>query len=363
MTDRNVLSADSHVIEPPEMWREYVESSMRDRAPHLEHGKDNDWYCIEGLKPMDVTVLSSAGTPSEELKTWRRWDAPGRLKGGWVPGIRRKDIEADGVDGEVLYATIGMKMLPLADMDYKRACFRGYNRWLADFCKSDPKRYVGIAVLTTDDIDAAVKDLREAKSLGLGGALLGMTPGENITYASPEFDPLWKVAQELHMPLSLHNFTQNESKVVRSRFEVFASAPVDVQYSISSMIFGDVFERFPELKLVSVENDIGWAANFLYRMDHVFHRYSVLLNKTFKSGRLPSEVFRDHVYLTFMDDPAGIRTYDLIGVDNVMWANDYPHGDSTWPNSKEAISRQFDTMPAADRQKILRDNVIKLYDW
>ena len=363
MSERNVISSDSHVIEPPQMWREYIDPKMRDRAPHLEHGPENDFYCIEGVKPMDVTVLSSAGTPSEELKTWRRWDAPGRLKGGWDPVTRKKDAISDGVDAEVLYATISMKILPLKDMEYKHACFKAYNRWLTDFCKTDPKRFLGMAVLMTDDIDSAVKDLHEARKMGLGGAMLGMTSGEEVTYASPEFDPLWQAAQELDMPLAMHNFTQGQSKAVRSRFEVFASAPSDVQYCISSLIFADVFERFPKLKIVSVENDIGWAANYLQRLDHCFHRYSVLLNKTFKSGRLPSEQFRDHVFLTFMDDMAGIRTYDLIGVDNVMWANDYPHGDSTFPHSKEAIARQFDKMPVADRSKILRENVLKLFNW
>ena len=363
MTERRVISADSHVIEPPEMWREYVEAKMRDRAPHLEHGKDNDFYVIEGIKPMDITVISTAGTPSEVLKTWRRWDAPGRLKGGWLPAERKKDIEADGIDAEVLYGTIALKILPLKDMEYKHACCQAFNRWLADFCKSDPRRYKGIAVLMTDDIDLAVKDLREAKALGLSGAMLGLTPNDKITYGSSEFDPLWAVAQELEMPMSMHNFTQAEGGPVRTRFEQFPSAPVDVQYCSSNLIFSDVFERFPRLKFVSVENDIGWAANFLQRADHVFGRYGPLMNKTFKSGRLPSETFRDHVYLTFMDDPAGIRTYDLIGVDNVMWSNDYPHGDSTWPHSQEAISRQFDKMPTEDRNKLLRGNVIKLYNW
>ena len=91
MEERNIVSSDSHVIEPPEMWRQYIDPKFRDRAPHLEHGPENDFYVIEGQKPMDVTVLSSAGTPSEELSTWRRWDAPGRLRGGWDPDQRVKD--------------------------------------------------------------------------------------------------------------------------------------------------------------------------------------------------------------------------------------------------------------------------------
>jgi predicted TIM-barrel fold metal-dependent hydrolase len=211
-------------------------------------------------------------------------------------------------------------------------------------------------------VDLAVKDLHAAKKLGLKGAMLGLTP-EDMTYAHPGFDPLWAASQELNMPLALHNFTQDRKAIKRSRFEQFPSAPADVQGCISAMIYADVFERFPGLKILSVENDIGWAANYLQRLDHVFGRYSLLMGKTFRSGRLPSEIFRDHVHLTFMDDMAGIRTYDLIGVDNIMWANDYPHGDSTFPHSGEAISRQFDTMPAQDRRKILHDNVRKLFDW
>ena len=95
---RKVISADSHVIEPPEMWSEYLEVRMKPRAPHIEHGKDDDFYCIDGLEPVKVTVLSAAGVPAEEVKHWRRWDAPGRLKGGWDPVQREKDADRDGAD-------------------------------------------------------------------------------------------------------------------------------------------------------------------------------------------------------------------------------------------------------------------------
>ena len=360
---RKVVSADSHVIEPPEMWQEYLEKKMRPRAPRLQHGKDDDFYCIDGLEPFKVTVLSAAGVPADVVKNWRRWDAPGRLKGGWDPIAREKDARRDGIDAEVLYATVAMKMFSLKDQKYKHALFTAYNRWLSDFCKTNPKRFLGVAVLMTEDIKLAVRDLREARKLGLRGAMLGLTPSDDITYAHPVFDPLWAAAQELNMPLSLHNFTQSRSMIKRSRFEQFPSAPADVQGCISAIIYADVFERFPKLKIVSVENDIGWAANYLQRLDHVFGRYSVILGKTFKSGRLPSQIFRDHIHLTFMDDMAGICTYHLIGADNIMWANDYPHGDSTFPHSAEAIKRQFTDMNKADRRKILKDNVLKLYDW
>ena len=98
---RKIVSSDSHVIEPPEMWREYITPKMRDRAPRIEHAKDDDLYWIDGLKALPVRTLSTAGIPSEITKTYRRWDAP-RLKGGWDPVIRVKDLERDRIDAEVM---------------------------------------------------------------------------------------------------------------------------------------------------------------------------------------------------------------------------------------------------------------------
>ena len=363
MSERNIISADSHVIESPHMWREYIDPAMRDRAPGLMHGPENDFYSIEGMKPFDITLISTAGQPSEQVKTWRRWDAPGRLTGGWDPVQRTKDAARDGVDAEVLYATLALKMFDLPDYNFKRACFTAFNRWLAEFCSSDPKRYLGIAVIMTDNIEFAVEDLHAARKMGLKGALLGLTPSASRPYSSPEYDPLWQAASELDMPLSLHNFSQSGTGPVRTHFEIYSCGTLDVQNCISALMFSQAFERFPGLKIVSVENDIGWVANFLQRMDHVYRRYGPIRGLSFKSGRIPSETFSDQIYMTFMDDEAGIRTYDLIGVDNLMWSNDYPHGDSTWPHSAEAISRQFDRLPEQHRRQMLRENVLKLYNW
>ena len=362
MNERKIVSSDSHVIEPPEMWREYITPKMRDRAPRLEHAKDDDLYWIDGLVALPVRTLSTAGVPSEITKTYRRWDAP-RLKGGWDPVIRVKDIERDKIDAEVIYSTICMKFYALDDGEYRAELFNAYNRWMADFCKSDPKRYLGIAVLATENIEQAVKDLGELKKMGFGGAALGLTPA-GLTYASPEFDPLWAAAQDMQIPLSLHNFTQGKSILGKSRFEMYPSAVVDVQYFISSLMFNDVFERFPKLKIVSVENDIGWIANYLQRADQVYSRYSILNDKKFKSGRTPTQVFREHVFHTFTRDMAGIKTYELWGgLNNIMWASDYPHGDSSYPDSGTEIERQMAGLSAEHRKKILRDNVLDLYNW
>ena len=162
-------------------------------------------------------------------------------------------------------------------------------------------------------LDSAVKDLHEARKMGLGGAMLGLTSGPDVTYASPEFDPLWAAAQELDMPLAMHNFTQDRSKTVRSRFEVFPSAPSDVQYCLSALIFADVFERFPKLKILSVENDIGWAANYLQRLDHCFIVTACCQQEVQIQGACTASSSATSLPPSWTT--GRLRTYDIIGVD------------------------------------------------
>jgi len=120
-----------------------------------------------------------------------------------------------------------------------------------------------------------------------------------------------------------------------------------------------VLDRFPNLKFVSAENDIGWIGHFVGRMDHAFERYGKMVNCALKLK--PSEYFKRQVCVTFMDDAIGVANRHVIGVDNLMWSSDYPHSDSTWPHSQEVIAKDFAGVPAADKCKILVDNAVRVY--
>jgi len=126
-------------------------------------------------------------------------------------------------------------------------------------------------------------------------------------------------------------------------------------------IWGRVFERHPELKLVCVEADAGWAPHFMYRMDHGYKRHRFWM-KGKELQRLPSEYFREHIALTFQDDWTAFQFADRMGEKQLMWANDFPHSDSTWPWSQQMLARQTQHMPDAIRRMILRDNVVELYN-
>jgi predicted TIM-barrel fold metal-dependent hydrolase len=122
-----------------------------------------------------------------------------------------------------------------------------------------------------------------------------------------------------------------------------------------------VLERFPRLKVVSAEIDIGWIGTFLSRLDHAYREHRHWSGACAQLRMLPSEYFHRQVYATFMDDPAGIASREQIGVRNILWGNDYPHPDASWPHSRETIARSFEGVSEAETRRIVRDNAIELY--
>jgi predicted TIM-barrel fold metal-dependent hydrolase len=134
-----------------------------------------------------------------------------------------------------------------------------------------------------------------------------------------------------------------------------------VQRTLSSFIFGKVFERFPGLKVVSAENDSGWVAHFMYRMDHMYGKFGTM-NENTKLKMKPSEYVRQNIWATFQDDLIGPMMHGYFGADNFMWASDFPHTDSTWPNSLKVIEQDFEGVPADVKRKIVFENAAKLYN-
>ncbi|MCH8192012.1 MAG: amidohydrolase [Chloroflexi bacterium] len=360
MARYDVISADSHVAEPGDLWQNYMESPLRQRAPHVRTEADTDVFVCEGLDDFNVGLLAPAGTDPKKLSRKGRY-ADSR-KGGWDPDERLKDMATDGVDAEVIYPTLAMRMYKVADVEFQDALFRAYNSWLSDFCNAYPDRLKGIAVVSLDDIERGMAETRRAAALGLRGVMVSSTPQEHELYTDLRYDPFWSLCQELDLPVSLHLFTGSKAHTTIDHWLVeYTVSPHWVQQSVAALIFGGVFVRFPRLKVISVENDIGWAGTFLERIDHAYERHRHWSSTSAGLTRRPSDYFHDHVYLTFMRDHTGIEIRHRIGLDNIMWSNDYPHTDSIWPHSREVIVSLFEGVPEAEKRRIVCDNAAELY--
>ena len=250
-----IISADSHITEPPNTYLDHIESGYRDQAPHLEYDeKLGDIFVIPGMKrPVPMGLVAAAGKPPEEIRALgvRFKDMH---RGGWDPEARIGDQVRDGIDAEIIYPTVGMALCNHRDFDYKQACFAAYNRWLAEYCSAHPKRLLGMGQCAMRSPEDGIAELHEIKRLGLRGVMLPGNPAQE-DYDHPIYDEFYRTAIELGMPLSFHILTtRGDTAPVRGpKMNGFLAIMRGCQDIMGTLILGGAFERNPELRVVCVE--------------------------------------------------------------------------------------------------------------
>jgi predicted TIM-barrel fold metal-dependent hydrolase len=362
--NKTIISADSHITEPPNCYIDHIDPKFRDIAPKIVRDEaKGDLFVIHGMKkPLGIALAAAAGKKPEELRAYGT-TFESLHRGGWEPKARLLDQDRDGVSAEVIYPTVGMLLCNHQDFDYKKACFDAYNRWIAEYCAESPERLIGLGQSTMRSVDEGIEELREMKRLGLRGVMLTGNP-QVSDYDDPCYGPYWEAAIDLEMPISFHILTSKSDQVGgRSRgplINSFMSIIRGNQDIIGTFIYGGVFERHPKLKIVCVEADAGWVPHFMYRMDHAYNRHRTWM-KCKELARMPSDYFREHVYMTFQDDWVAFKMKDLCNYQRLMWANDFPHSDSTWPWSQEILAEHTKGLSPVEKDAILHDNVADLY--
>ena len=365
-TDRLIISADSHVMEPADLWTARVDAHLRDQAPRVLANEDEPGYSFHapGLPPSVVSGSWGAGVKAEDLAEHLKTAGYESARpSGWDPAERLKDQDIDGVHAEVLYGTLGMRMFRMPDGELQRTFFRVYNDWLAEFCRHDPKRLHGLALVSLWDVEAGVAELERCADLGLKGAMIWGYPPFETPYFTPRFDRLWAAAQDLDLPLSLHIVTGmgEESRVDFTAPSVrYMNLIHEIQRSVSQLVLGGVLERFPKLQIVGAETDIAWLPHWMQRMDHGHEKFGAMMDV--ELSLQPSEYVRRQMYFTFMDDAVGAAQLESLGPDLFMWGSDFPHTDSTWPDSMTVIKRNLEGVSDAVADRVLRANAAALYD-
>jgi uncharacterized protein len=364
------ISADSHVTEPGDCYEPRIDPRFRDRAPRaVTHDTMGAVMLIDnGATLVPYGMVAAAGRPVDKVGPFQYvgWDE--LHAGGFDPKARLTEQDRDGVAAEVLYPSVGMLLCNLPDADYKKACFDAYNLWMAEFQAIDPQRLVGIGQTALRSVEEGIDDLQRIKALGLRGV---MVPGiaachADGDYDDPRWDPFWRAAVELDLPLSFHILTSGNDGLMAPQYRgpkmnSFLGIIRGCQDIIGTMIFGGVFERVPELNVVCVEADAGWAAHWMYRADHAMTHHRNWLGHATLS-RLPSEYFRANVSVTFQDDWVAFQTTHLVNHERLLWASDHPHADSTFPNSQRVLAEQTAHLSDDVRDDIVWRNCARLYN-
>jgi predicted TIM-barrel fold metal-dependent hydrolase len=364
-----ILSSDSHVFEPPDLWATRIDKAFRDRAPRIQRIDGADQIIIEKDQFLSgIGLISNPGARFEAPETitgrGRFEDVP---RGGYDPAQHLADMRLDGVAGEVLYPSQGLFYFRVTDTSLMSAIFRAYNDWLADFCKTDPSRLKGIAMVNVDDIQEGIEELERAARMGLAGAMITEYPLEHRRYDQPEYEPFWAAAEALGMPLSLHTATKRQGKIRGAGEKTLRDASSRATkafypaLSLCDMIFSGVFERYPRLTLAIVEFELSWAPHLLTTMEYTYRERHEEAIYRFKDGMRPSDFFHRNVVLSFQEDAIGIRLRDVIGVDNMMWGSDYPHSESTFPQSRKILAEILSGVPEDEQAKIVGGNTARVY--
>jgi len=314
--------------------------------------------------------FTTAGSEAavEFQKTFRQEDYP---SGGWEPAARLEAQDADNVAAEVLYPSFLCRIYPMSvtNEPFFHDIVDSYNEWVIDFCNYNPKRLIAQPVLSVLNPERAAADLRKYAARGVKACGIASSVPLGTSYGDPKFDPIWVAADECDMVLAMHQnlggFKHLSSNLDvlgatdpltgRQNVRQFMGPQMELIVTLAELIYGGVFDRFPSLTIVAAEFDVGWIG----------HKYQRRLqfNPALGLELAPSEYLARNFRFTFQDDRAGcLLASPLFGEDNFMWASDFPHPATTWPNSRADLDRQFKGISDEVRSKITVENVMSVYD-
>ena len=376
------ISGDSHLEIDSKAWLPRVPAKFRELAPRLVRLDDGaDAWVVAGQPPRTVPADLYGGKGRDVWRPFgqRYEDTPGTGS----PQQRLAEQDRDGVDAEVLFPGASGPRLwrNIADDDAYRAVVRAYNDFLAlDYCAVAPRRLIGIGMLPWTGVGDAIEEMRRCAELGLKAVCLGVFPSGR-DYPTPEDDRFWTAALELRMPITIHvdlvrsggplvvypGETPELRKRIGPRRDFAAEC---VKYARSGgvnamqLILDGVFERFPALRIFFAENQIGWIPLFLEMADTRYERHSGWAEELLGWRRLPrppSEYVRQHCWWGFQYDPVGVELRRRINVERLIWASDFPHQESDWPESQRIIEQNFAGVPADERQRMVAGNAIEFF--
>ena len=359
MAARKIVSADDHMdmtAMPPDLWAARLPAEWRDRAPRVRETEEGAFWEVDGER-LGRSGSMAGRVPSAITRAGIEDDG---FRAS-TPHLRLQDMDLDGVHAQVIYGPpFGFR---LSEAGFKTACLRAYNDWGAEFNGYDSNRLCLLAYLPTESPEAAAAELERVASIGHRGAVVSYFDASSRV-CDPEWDHLWAAAEEVGLPLSFHlGGGMHSSKPVVGgwEFAAFAAAvPLQLDEALALMTFSGALERHPQMKLILGESGLGWIPYMLERMDLEFGKHTPSA-KDYRIEMKPSEIFARQVYATFEEDRFGVRIIPEIGEDNVMWASDYPHPDSTFPRSAEEIREAFEGYDEAVIERVTYTTAAELY--
>ena len=367
--DARIISVDDHVIEHPRVWLDRLPAKYEDVAPRIVKLPDgNDTWLYEGRQSGNFALNAVAG------KHPRDFGMDPRSYDDMLPGCheiadRIKDMDIEGVWAQLCFPNFGgfagSTFFAAEDKDFAKLCIGAYNDFILDeWCAYAPERQIPLVMVPFWDIEASVAEIERTAAKGARSVSFIEAPHKLglPSFHTDHWDPILRICEEAELPLSMHFGSGGMPQGLAPDGDMFISIAL---FGLNSMmatvdlLMSDVFYKFANLKVALSEGGIGWMPYLLERIDYSWGRHKYWCN--INADKLPSELFREHIYGCFISDQSGIEQRHRIGVDNIMFESDYPHSDSNWPHTRKLLAEHFVDVPDDEARKIVELNARTLY--
>lgn len=358
-----VVDADGHVVEPVSAWAEIPEAH-RPVITRDPNGYEHVLVAGTEILAVPLGTLATPGAVFSDSSAFRPLEEA--HPGGSDPVVRLADMDLEGIDQAVLFPSIGLYAWAITEPAAAVSVAKAYNDWLFSYCRADPLRLFGAAMLPVQDPTAAVAELRRAAgSLGFTAAFVRPNPCMGRSLSDPAYEPLWSAAEELEVTIGVHEGSSVIVPTLGSDRPFNALVLHAISHSFEEMLsfaqlaaFG-VLERHPDLRFVFLESGGGWVPFWLERLDEQAETFGGFC----PDMRLrPSEYFARQCWISYeVDEKTLPALLPFIGPDRVVWGSDYPHHDATFPGAVDALRRTIAPLRPAEKALVLGENAAALY--
>jgi predicted TIM-barrel fold metal-dependent hydrolase len=384
-----LVDLDAHIVEPPDLWSGRLPAKYRDIGPRVVYlpmgdpkmvggtyieepgseGKPIAWWFYEDHKYSVKRLIAAAGYPADDI-SMEGVTMEEMRPGCWKAKDRLADMDLNGVDAQMCFPNYprfcGQIFLRAKDKELALLCVRAYNDFMVEEWAAEGEgRLIPLCLVPLWDPQLAADEVRRNAARGVRGAAFSELPpylGLPSIY-SGYWDPLFRACDETGTVVCCHIGSGTKTPQTSPDAPEAVTGTIIFGNSVGSMadyLYSGVFARFPNLKVLFAEAQIGWIPYLLERIDDVWETHRGWSHSQQYVKERPSTYYYEHIYSTFFKDAVGVNLLDKVGEDNAIFETDYPHQDGTWPYSREHAAEQFSHLSGELIHKLARGNAIRL---
>ena len=366
-----IISVDDHLVEPPDVFVGRVPAQLRERAPRVVEQEGVELWEFDGRLHPQIGLNAVVGRPKDE---WSMEPARfGEMRRGcWDPSARLEDMDCDGVWASLCYPSLiagfaGSMFAQVDDADLGLACMRAWNDWhLERWVGTDRERFIPVQLPWLRDPDLAAAEVRANASRGFKAVSFLENPVDMgmPSMHTDHWDPFLAACEETGTVVCLHCASSgwSASRSPGAPLELLTSLfPVNALVTAADWLWSGVPVRFPRLRICLAESGIDWVPMLLHRIDYVMDHSAAGQGGWPDRENHPSDVLRRNFWFSVIDLTSSLQLRDEIGVGNIVLESDYPHADSTWPETHTRAAEAMAGWPPDDIERVCWRNASELF--